>query len=288
MKIALVTDTHYGHSNRTHKVHEKFLKKLAKSCVEEKVDVLIHAGDWISVNQHQLPRTFKMFREAMGDIPILGVLGNHDHWDYDYWGVPAKKRRFAKHPAGMSLPRMMAQHKEWAEEYNIQLLENNPYRHDEQGEDDVVIYGFNGWYNQTPPNTNDPGQMAKMYETCPAHVYLANKASKDLNWVLSEVELVECENEKVKKICVTHFPPYSKQARYLGFCANPKYLNFIADKFDVLLVGHSHQQEDFIEEVEDFNDEGTWINTLRCINAGTEFDPHSGGYDKPNFKIFEV
>lgn len=208
-------------------------------------------------------------------------------WDYDYHGVPLQKRRWAKHPAGMSLPQMMKQHKEWAIEYNIQLLENNPYRHDGQGEDDTIILGFNGWYNTTPI-TNDSQNMAKMYESCPVHPYLSNKAAKDLDHVLREVEYKGRENKNIKKICVTHFPPYSKDSRYVGFCANPIYLNFIAEKFDILIVGHSHQQEDFVEEIEDFNDRGSFVHKIRCINAGTNFDNFSGGYDKPNYKIIEI
>ena len=81
MKIAVTTDTHFGFSHNTHKIHEKFLIKLATACKEENVEMLIHNGDWITKNQHELPRTWKMFREALGDLPILTVMGNHDCLD---------------------------------------------------------------------------------------------------------------------------------------------------------------------------------------------------------------
>jgi len=287
MKLAIVSDTHYGHSHRTQRIHEKFLKKLSEACVEEKVDALIHAGDWISHTQHQLPRTWKMFRKAMGDLPILGVLGNHDHWDSETW-YDFKKARHTKYRRGKPYNAMVLDWEEWAEESNIHLLEKNPYRFDEQGEGDTIIYGFNGWYHNIPPLTNDVHHMPKLHEAAPIHSYLNNKAYKDLDWCLSEVEFKEAENENIKKIMVTHMPPYSKDSKYIGFCSNPKFMGFIADPFDALIVGHSHQVEDFIHEEEAYTDEGSFIHKCRVINPGTNFDKFSGGYDKPNFKIIEI
>jgi predicted phosphodiesterase len=290
MKIAITTDTHYGHDHRTHKIHEKFLKDLKNSCDENRVDAVIHSGDWISCNQHQLPRTFKMFRDALGDLPILGVLGNHDFWDFDYWGVPIAKRRWAKHPAGMSHAHMVLQHMEWAKDYNIHLLQKNPFRFDAFGSNDTVIMGYNGWYNDPMPMTNDSKYMASMYESCPLGVYLKNEAYKNLFWCLDEVDCVKSENKNVKKVLVTHMPYHSKNKKYLNFCANPRYLDFVSEKFDCLIVGHSHQTEDFIHTCEISRDSCDKIekNDIRIVNAGTYFDNISGGYNKPKFLIIDI
>ena len=77
MKLALVTDTHFGVSQNTQKIHQKFLKKL----MEESFDVLVHTGDIASHMQKQLYRSLFMFKEALGEIPMLFVLGNHDCLD---------------------------------------------------------------------------------------------------------------------------------------------------------------------------------------------------------------
>lgn len=76
-RIAITTDTHLGVSQNTIKLHERFLKKL----MEESFDVLVHTGDIASHKQSQLYRSLGMFREALGDIPMLLVLGNHDCLD---------------------------------------------------------------------------------------------------------------------------------------------------------------------------------------------------------------
>ena len=198
MKVAITTDTHYGYDHNTHKIHVKFLNKLRKACEDNDVKALIHCGDWIACDQHQLPRTWKMFREAMGNLPIIGVKGNHDRWDHSYWGVPARKRRWAKHPAGMSFVSMEEQHQEWADEYNIHLLQDNPYRYDDRGEEDTSIIGYNGWYRDALPQTNDLGRMFKAVESCPAGAYLQNQAHKNLQKCLDEVSYLECENPKLK------------------------------------------------------------------------------------------
>lgn len=77
MRVAVTTDTHYGVSKNTDKIHSKFLKKL----MSESFDILVHTGDIASHKQKHLYRSLQMFREALGDIPMLVVLGNHDCLD---------------------------------------------------------------------------------------------------------------------------------------------------------------------------------------------------------------
>jgi predicted phosphodiesterase len=264
MKLAITTDTHYGFDARTHKIHEKFLAKVKETCDLEKVDALIHSGDWIANNQHQLPRTWKMFRKFLGDLPILTVLGNHDFWQQEVWN---SKKSFYKKDKITNIPDMVEQHYEWASENKIHLLQGNPYI-----KDDVAFYGFNGWYNHPNPPTNDAINMCKMYETAPTGLYFSYQANKELEKILIDVD----QHTIKKKVCVTHFPPYSKNPNYEIYCANTSYLDFISEKFDLLIVGHSHQTEDWIS------------NSCRVVNAGTNFDKFSGGYNKPNFLIIDI
>lgn len=269
MKIAVMSDTHYGFSAQTHEIHEKFLNTVKEQCEIQDVKALVHCGDWIANNQHQLPRTWKMFRNILGELPILAVTGNHDKWCQEWWNTKPSKKRYAKHPAGMSLPAMEIQHREWAEEYQIHLLENNPFFLN-----DISFYGFNGWYGSANPPTNDSINMALMYETAPAQVYFSYQAGKELDKVLGEAD-----QTSGKKVCVTHFPPYTKNPAYEVYCANTSYLDFIAEKFDLLLVGHSHQQEDWYHPTH---------TNCRIVNPGTHFDVYSGGYNKPNFVIIDI
>lgn len=267
MKIAITTDTHYGFDHRTHKIHEKFLGSLKDVCIEHHVKLLVHSGDWIADNQHQLPRTWKMFRKYLGDLPILSVTGNHDYWDRDYWGSPIRKRSYCRHPSGMSLNEMFLQHKEWSLENNIHLLTENPYT-----TSDFVFFGFNGWYGHSNPPTNDSKYMNPQFESAPTSLYLSNLAYRQLDRILVDVS----NYQDKKKVCVTHFPPYSKDSKYEIYCANTSFLDPIAENFNLLIVGHSHQSEDWN------------YNSLRVVNAGTNFDPISGGYNKPKFVIIDI
>ena len=272
MKLAVVSDLHYGFNNKTHEIHVQFFKKLREACDVSKVDALIHCGDWIANNQHQMPRAFKMLRGAMGELPILGVFGNHDNWSADFW---LKRKSYCSALERMSLHEMAIQHHTWADEYKIHLLQRNPYFHGTE----VAIYGFNGWYGLSSPNTNDAANMPLMYESSPALVYLSHEAGKELGFVLDEVEKIPFP---IKKVCVTHFPSYSHDPNHEIYCANISHMDFITDKFDLLLHGHSHQIEDWCAKSK------SSTNICRVVNPGTIFDKYSGGYNKPNFVIINI
>jgi len=265
MKIALTSDTHYGHSHRTHKVHEKFLKKLA----DEDFDVLVHTGDWISCRQHELPRTFKMFREALGNKPILTVFGNHDLWDMDNWyhHNPKKVNRFSSHyNRKKSYRSMIVDHHNWMEEYNIHHLAWNPY----QFEEDVMFYGFDGWYYDLPLKSNDPNFMPRLVDgNAPIDMFLSNEAHKALDGILEKQAKHKANNPHFTHIMCTHHPSYTFNPMYEFMCANPRFMEPICGQFDVLLVGHSHQQEDWKKD------------KCRIVNCGAD-------YDLPKYAIIEI
>ena len=248
LKCLLTSDTHYGHTHKTHKRHEKFFEQIKK----EDFDLLIHAGDWSSSRQDQFRRTMAMFRRELGDdVPILAVRGNHDFWDFKKGGRKMQRKYF--------LPELMRMHDEWFDEYNITYLGRSMYQ-----QDDVVFVGFDGWYGSSNPPTNDGHFMIRDVEGCPTMTYMANKAHKDLDLLLQR------DYSKFRKsVCVSHFPPFSGDWKGKGFSANFSFFQPMKDKFDVLCFGHSHRRVDREED-------GTKI-----YNCGSD-------YDKPNYIIFEV
>lgn len=267
MKFALVTDTHYGFNHKTHRIHEKFLKKLNEECIEAGVDALIHCGDWISNNQHQLPRTWKMFREALGDLPILSVRGNHCLWNYETFHYSQIKKIRKKEVDVSSLHQMYDLHDQWAEEHNIWLLQRHPYEFK-----DVVVYGFDGWYANASIS-NDHKFMPKMVESCPTGVWLGKQAHDELDTL---IEMAKWESKK--KILVSHFAPHDDRLgenMIAEMNANPNWLPFISENFNVFCFGHTHLPVD------------TMIDKCRFINAGTVYEKNYG-YNNPRFQIFEI
>ena len=63
MKIALLSDTHDNMLN---------VQRALDIITEEKVDAIIHAGDYVA------PFALKMIVEQKGDTPFIGVFGNND------------------------------------------------------------------------------------------------------------------------------------------------------------------------------------------------------------------
>lgn len=257
VKFALTSDTHYGFGSKTHKFHMRFLAKLWQAIQDEGVAAVIHAGDWSCNQQHQFMRTMKMFRQYIPkEIPILAVRGNHDLWDWpDGYKVRAKRH-------WGELKRI---HEKWFFQHNIHHLEEGEYV-----VDDVIVCGFDGWYGQANPPTNDKDMIVDNIEGCPAMIYHSSRAYKELNRVLATDT-----SKHAKAICVTHFPPIGGDRKNgydpkdLSFSANPKYLQPIVDKFDVLCMGHSHQRVDRMHK------------KCRLLNCGSD-------YNKPEFLIFEI
>ena len=256
LKIALTCDSHYGFSEKTPRVLDRFLKKLVK----EEFDVLVHCGDWISHKQSQFEKVFKLFRKYIHPLkPILSVRGNHDFWNRDdslrYRGIPKP-----------TYESMDLSHKELMEKYGIIYLQDKSPYIDPSG---VIFWGFDGWYNTLPPPSNDKYFMPQYAQSCPIDVYLEHRASKSLDAILLSVDQIKKDKPDCKTVCVTHHAPYTFDERYRGMCANPKYLDFITEKFDYFFVGHNHQEESWEKY-------GCYIH-----NSGSD-------YDNPKYKIIEV
>ena len=248
MKVALTTDTHYGFlGDKTRRQHEIFLKSLAEAMEKEGCVALCHTGDWATHRHEQLEKTFALFREYI-KTPIFTVFGNHDFWN--------EKNKYKPLP----WEKLLANQDELLVKYNITHVGKNP-----TVLNNVFFGGFDGWYHHLNPPTNDLKYLPQWVGGEPLHGLMSKKAYQDLNSLL--YKLPEFNYEKA--VCLTHFPPFIDDPAYELCNANPAYLDVIAESFHVLMVGHSHQTQDFMK------------GSLRVLNSGAE-------YNKPRFVIVEL
>lgn len=259
IKCIHLTDTHYGNSPNTHRVHEKFLSNVARIIEEQKVDVLIHSGDWTSNKQDQFERTLAMHRKYIS-IPIVAVRGNHDLWDYhkdgyDKWGLEKPGKR-------MSWPDMDKQHEEWFAKNDIIHLENKDFV-----KDGVIITGFDGWYGypaQADLYTNDKNMISRNVFGGDSMEFHSDRARKGFNKVM-DLDITDYR----AAICVTHFPTFVDHPKWLCHSGDRDYYKPLTAKFDALCMGHSHQ----IVEQE--------VDGCKLYNPGAD-------YDVPRFLIFDI
>lgn len=249
MKLTKTSDTHYGFSQKTHIIHERFLTNLYEEIINNGSRALIHAGDWNCNKQDQFERTMKMFRKYLPGIRILATRGNHCLWDHQKKG----SRR-------MMWGEMERQHAEWFKENDIHHLEND-------GPvviDNTVIVGWDGWYHDINVASNDASHMISYIEGGTAHMYHNRRAHRAFEKIV-DMDLSMYD----KRIAVTHMPPYTKDTGRKDMIANPMMLPIVKDKFDIFVMGHSHQYQNRIED------------GCLLINCGSD-------YDKPKWLTFDT
>jgi predicted phosphodiesterase len=243
MRLVLTSDTHFGHDGKTQSKHQKFLKAVA----EENPDVLVHAGDWTSSKQEQFRRTLEMFREELR-CPIVAVRGNHDFWQ------TVDRFHFLQETESL-----FEQHEIWFRQFNIHHVSQGPFVID-----GWTITGFDGWYGNLNPPTNDEKFMPLFTQNMRTMEWFNRKAHWDLQDILDKVDL-----SREKKICVTHFPPFTENQLYAQFCANQNYLEVLCERFELLLVGHSHRECDWV------------FKGTRIVNSGAD-------YNAPKYKVLDL
>lgn len=227
MKIAVTSDTHYGFTYKTRKIHQVFLEKLAS----EKFDVLVHCGDWISSKQSELPKTFEMFRKHI-KCPILTVMGNHDLWNN------SKRWKYSNKEVKRNYIDIIEYHIDQMRKYDIHHLDKTITL------DDITFYGFDGWYKEVPPRTNDLKYMPRTAYGFLIEQFLNKKADTDLSCVLNKVS----ESQSNINICCTHHAPYTIFDGDYSMCANISYMEYITSNFDMFLVGHTHVRKEVVED----------------------------------------
>jgi predicted phosphodiesterase len=262
-------------SPKTHGRHVKFWADMAKEVKKQDVKAIIWAGDAAVNRQDQLQRTFKMARQALGnDIPILFVRGNHDLWD----DLAGKEKYYNRKKPKRTLQGIYDLHAQFFKESNITCLSDI----ESYVIEDVIFLGFDGWYANANPPTNDEAHMPRDVEGAPIHAYLSNKAWKEF-----ERCLYTDTSAYRKSVLVTHHNPYNSRKGYESlekfiygntcnvfggenlFNAEYKFLDEITKAFDVLCCGHSHVAKD------------TSFERVRILNCGSD-------YDAPKFIVFEV
>lgn len=253
MLIAITSDLHHGHSKNTSTILDRFWMDIKNLNPE----LLIIAGDMISTKQRSLVKMFKQLRRYL-DCDVVVVFGNHDYWD-GRGGLTHIKQLFPYHA-------------KICNDFNITDLNITSY-----GNGRIWVTGFDGWYASSRPPSNDLNWMPHYIEGVPTHVWMGNRAGKSLDRLLQ----IQLEVQDPIKLCVTHFPPFSankfdKNSRHVShdytgdeFNANPRYLDFIADRFQYLICGHSHQKAE-----EKYKD-------LLILNSGSD-------YDKPKFLTLNI
>jgi predicted phosphodiesterase len=131
MRIALTSDTHYGLTNPDD------IKKMLENLQAEKVDMVVHAGDWASCNSSQFLSCVRLFRKYFPDIPILGTLGNHDFWSKN--------------------PKVLIRNNEVFKKYNILNFWTNGT---------IKVVALQSWYNTCNPPSNDQDNMPPNMTHC--------------------------------------------------------------------------------------------------------------------------
>lgn len=238
MKIVFWSDIHMSYSDKTYSLAKKLLKKINKYSFE----VLLLGGDLCSKDPIEVKILFKLIREVLGyDVKVYWVKGNHEFW--------SKEGKYCEGIINHNYNNLIKYYEDISEKYQIYLLDQSPVVINK-----YVFMGFDGWYAYNQSRTKDELYMPEMG-------FLSNKLRKKAHEDLNNI-LLDAENkykDKIK-ICLTHFPPYSFDKEYEDLIANKEYLKFICESFDYLLLGHSHQDEEW-----EFKD-------CKIINPGSDYD----------------
>jgi len=237
----------------------RFFKKLQTDVENDpEIKFIVFAGDQSSSQLSELSLYFHLFREILPDLPAYWVKGNHDFWDKKHVG---------------SLGEVLEIHDKLCKDYDIKHLDAEkvviPYRDEILHEDKTLaLFGFDGWYGNTNPPTNDISYMRyKMNgDQLPILHHMYNKAKNDFQKVLDLRESCEADT----RVLLTHFPSFSDAPLVWGtMCANFDMLNPILSNFDIYLVGHSHQH--VVDKRGD----------CRIFNCGSD-------YSDPKYMVIEV
>jgi predicted phosphodiesterase len=248
MRFALTSDLHRGYSTRTSRIHQKFFDTLSR----ESFDVLLLAGDLGTARIEHFQGLLRAVREALPDHVILAVRGNHDLWD-------RRKRYYFLGGAYRNLSQLLAYQEHLFEKYRIQHLESQSFVRD-----GVFVTGWDGWYSDLNPPTNDELHLPSSVEGIPVHAWLNRRAHTMFDRVLQELDA----HPTYRRIVVTHMPCFAHETTE-SLCANPRYIDFLQGRCEVLCVGHEHRHRNML------------LGGIQIYESGS-------GYDHPRYMIFEI
>jgi predicted phosphodiesterase len=160
-------------------------------------------------------------------------------------------------------------HRKLCEKYNIHYLEHNKFEND-----DLVVYGFGGWYKYTDPNTNDFSMMPQQnIGGATATQWLQKKEIDAVNYILDDIDNTD---EGKVKIIATHFNFIVEDQSYERMSGNTHYGEILTPLCDYYFFGHTHQEYDKMHD------------NCRVINIGADYH-HSPNLDYKRFwKTFKI
>ena len=211
MKIAIISDTHKGLSDKTHKIHANFYNKL----MQQDFDCILHAGDWIAADQTSLESSLKQIRKYF-TCPIFTVRGNHDFW----------QKGFQK-KGNLILPfnKLIEEQNKLFRNHYVSILDGDTTEF--MG---VTICGMTGWYKERG-DTNDGNWITPMINGQEMDRYFQNKAYMEFDKL--------CNTKKQSKsILLTHFA-YTKNAHGAAY----KWKDVASDHFNYVVQGHIHHEQ---------------------------------------------
>jgi len=212
MKTLILTDLHRGFNKKTAQIHEAAFNAILS---QHKIELVIVSGDLGTSSLKDVANCFKFLRKKFGSIKILVVLGNHDFWDSEIKSLHQKFEKIQN----------------YADEYDIHLLENKPFETDQS-----IFLGYNGWYGSLEKNTKDALYMKHMFvDNLPMDLYLQKRADEAVNFIL---DYEKDPNKKV--IIVTHFPIVEELFDNPSLSGNPRHGEALLPIADVIIYGHSH------------------------------------------------
>lgn len=273
MKFLVFTDPHLSAYPSKMQEFKSFIQNQ-----ESLVDGIICAGDMCSRDVDELEMIFQTIRDVFSK-PALVVFGNHDFWDYQHQ---------------YSLDEVFFKQEHLCKKYNITHLEKENFETEKS-----LICGYDGWYaSENPSVTVDYDYVPKQNSFGGTAFQVLKK--KEMNALY---RILDIESPK-KKVCVTHFgfgslralaqeaknfedgsmkvfdgmgeevsesTPDSEDA-YELFNANKKHALFLAEKFSLVVYGHSHKQKEFK------------IGNCEFVNVGADYNQSPEMF----YKIIEI
>ena len=251
MKFCVFTDPHLNRYPSKKEEFRQFIKKISLV-----VDGFICSGDWCSNDVDELDEIFKIVREET-DKPVLTVFGNHDFWNIS--------RKY-------TLDEVISLQIDLCQKYNITHLEQTPFENE-----NLFICGFDGWYAQDTGTsvTNDYDFIPKSNSLGGTPFQFLKR--KEMNAIYKAIDYEISPNKK--KVCVTHFGfgrlvnikselvdmksdmvvigqdnqeinledihASDPEKAYDQYNAHKRHAIIIAEKFDLVIFGHSHRITDF-------------------------------------------
>lgn len=195
LKIALTSDTHYGHCTKQQLVN------MFGMMARQAPDLIIHAGDWTGTHgfPESVEQTMDALRQAIQDTPVLAVRGNHDLWmlrrskrTAREWRREEEAGRTAGNLAGVI----------WLDEYSGGYIHEGTNTH---------VVGTMTWYAAVDPVTNDAAWMPATRDREPSSRHATIRNAERGIWERICTGLGEDKPERL--LVVTHHPLVYPAAR---------------------------------------------------------------------------